>query len=378
MPTGGRFWRRLALALGGAGLALGLAEGAVRLSSHDFGAAATARLPVAYRPLDVDMGGGVMRRAGPLVWRGRPLQAFVRQLGYSPALYEDEPELEVRYDQDGFRNPPGLADWDVVLVGDSFVEAGTLADADTPAAVLAARRGLVVKALGVSGTGPRAHVRYLQSFGLAPRCRDAVLVFFEGNDVSDLLREELLALGHVVDPREAERRGRPHRSLVGHLRTTLARALADPPPDPVEADVTLGGTTFAVGLGPHPPGPLSPAAAAALGASFGEWAETARRAGLRPWIAYLPEKLRALSLAGDVRPRPGVRPLGLAPDAAELPRQVLALASASGARAIDLLPPLVAASRTGLLCYHPVVDHHLSRDGARVVGEALADALSSR
>jgi hypothetical protein len=375
VPTGGRFWKRLALALGGAGVAVALAEGAVRLSGHDFGAAATARLPPAYRPPDVDMGGGVLRRSGPLAWRGRPLQAFVRQLGYSTALYADEAELEVHHDQDGFRNPPGLADWDVVVVGDSFVESGTLADGDTPTAVLAARRGLVVKALGVSGTGPRAHVRYLRSFGLAPRCKDAVLVFFEGNDVSDLLREELHALGHIPLPREAERRGRPHRSLVGHLRATLARTLAAPPPDPVEADVTLGSNTYAVGLGGQPPGPPSAAAAAALGATLREWSDAARAAGLRPWIAYLPVKTRVLSLAGTVRPRPGVRPLALAPDAAELPRQVLSLAAASGARTLDLLPPLLAASRTGLLLYHPVVDDHLSRDGARVVGEALADAL---
>lgn len=379
MPTGGRFWRRLGLALGSACLALGLAllvgEVGVRLSGHDFGAAATARLPPAYRPPDVDMGGGVLRRSGPLAWRGRPLQAFVRQLGYPASLYADEAEIEVHHDPDGFRNPAGLADWDVVVVGDSFVESGTLADGDTPAAVLAARRGLVVKALGVSGTGPRAHVRYLRTFGLSPRCRDAVLLFFEGNDAADLLREELLSLGLTVDPREAERRARPHRSLVGHLRSTLGRALATPPPDPVEADVTLGAATYAVGMGGPPPAPLSAAAAAALGATLREWSETARQAGLRPWIAYLPVKARVLSLAGTVRPRPGVRPLGLAPDAAELPRQLLALMSASGARTIDLLPPLVAASRTGLLLYHPVVDDHLSRDGARVVGEALAGAL---
>ena len=51
------------------------------------------------------------------------------------------------------------------------------------------RLGVRVKNLGVSGTGGFSHAAYLKHYGVAPSTSDAVLVFFEGNDLKDLVRE---------------------------------------------------------------------------------------------------------------------------------------------------------------------------------------------
>ena len=118
------------------------------------------------RALDLFCGGGGSS------WGARAAGAEV-VCGVDASAYADEPEVEVRYDADGLRNPPDLAAWDVAVVGVSFIEAGTVADADTPTAVLASRLGLVVKNVGVSHTGPRSHVRLLRELG-----ND--IVFFEG------------------------------------------------------------------------------------------------------------------------------------------------------------------------------------------------------
>lgn len=368
---------RALAALAALGLAALAAEGVARACGVDFAARSLARVPVYYRKPDVPLDGapGVFRRAGPHEWRGRPLTGFCLALGVDPSAYRDEAEVALRYDRDGFRNAPDLAAWDVALVGDSFVEAGTLADEATPGAALAAALGLVVKSLGVSHTGTRAHAAYLERFGRSPRCKEAVLVFFEGNDPADLLREELAGLG--LDPDASERTPRPHRSALGAARVALLKALQRPR-DAVDADVTVGATTWPVDLGRAPPraSELSPATRAALSAALRGFAGVARAGGQRPWLAYAPVKARVLLEAGPVRRRDGAAPPELPAPVADLRPVVLGLAREAGfVGALDLTDALVACARSGQLPYNPVLDVHWTAAGAKAAADAIAAAL---
>ena len=40
--------------------------------------------------------------------------------------------------------------------------------------------------LGVSHTGPLTQLSYLQDYGVSPSTKHVVIVFYEGNDLSDL------------------------------------------------------------------------------------------------------------------------------------------------------------------------------------------------
>jgi hypothetical protein len=237
--------------------------------------------------------------------------------------------------------------------------------------VLGARLGLVVKNCGVSHTGTRAHARFLRELGRSPRCKHAVLSFFEGNDIEDVLREELSALGH--DPDIEERVPRRARSFIGAARLALLRA-ARPIRDVADAEVTLGARTIPVGLERPPPSAaeVGPAALAALAVHLADFAATARAAGMKPWLVYIPLKSRVLVRAGVVRRRDG----GPLPPDGDLPAVVLELARTAGLEPIDATPALVEATRAGALTHNPIADCHLTREGARLLGEAIASRLA--
>ena len=116
---------------------------------------------------------------------GRATVALCNE-GRAPVFYEAD-----RY---GFNNPDSL--WeagrvDLVMIGDSYVH-GICVD---PEAQMATRLGKRLRTLnlGVSGAGPLQELAILREYGAHQAPALVVWVFYEGNDLADLRREESAA-----------------------------------------------------------------------------------------------------------------------------------------------------------------------------------------
>jgi hypothetical protein len=97
---------------------------------------------------------------------------------------------DVEYDRNGFRNEADLTAANIVVIGDSFIEAPTMPSAQLMSTVLAHLTGRTVANLGLSAYGPQQELAVLKRYALALRPRVIVWAFYEGNDFKDLRRYE--------------------------------------------------------------------------------------------------------------------------------------------------------------------------------------------
>ena len=107
---------------------------------------------------------------------------------YHPAYGVDIEPVSYRavYDDQGFRNgATSSTAWDVVVLGDSFIEFG-LDEDDTFARRLEVLSGMKIRNLGIGGHGPFQYMKVLERYGLRPRPRYVLFCFFEGNDIADI------------------------------------------------------------------------------------------------------------------------------------------------------------------------------------------------
>lgn len=96
-------------------------------------------------------------------------------------------QWDVIYDRNGFRNPADLESADIVLIGDSFVEGLTVTYAELVTTQLARLQGTVVANLGQSTYGPLQELIVLKRYALPLHPRTVVWMFFEGNDLQDVI-----------------------------------------------------------------------------------------------------------------------------------------------------------------------------------------------
>ena len=90
------------------------------------------------------------------------------------------------YDEYGFRNGPmPKGGWDVVVLGDSYVEFGH-DEEDTFTSRLGALSGLTIRNLGTGSYSPFHYLILLKRYGLTPRPRYALFCFSETNDIADI------------------------------------------------------------------------------------------------------------------------------------------------------------------------------------------------
>ncbi len=373
-------WCLLALTL--TGLASG-AEALFRVLGHDFRrqAEALARTPPYYRKPTVPLGEVFFRREGPLTWTGPVIRQQLERLGLPADAYRDEPTVTVRYDSDGFRNDPPLGAWAVAVAGDSFVELGYLPQEELFTSLLAERLGRPVRNLGVSNTGPLTHLCYLEHFGLSPDLREAVIMFYEGNDLQDLLIEHRALERFRATGRRDYRVLRPQTSLLRALGEKWRSGGAPLPPPEVlvtnalaltrhgEVPVTLGHR-----LAPEVEPPAD--AAGALGPFLERFAAFGRAHGVRVWLAYMPCKTRVLE--GRFRwltPEDEARAVPLP---TTLPDWIAEACRAAGVHFHDLTPALREAARGGdALVFNALYDPHLNARGAAAVAASLAERLAA-
>jgi hypothetical protein len=96
-------------------------------------------------------------------------------------------QWDVTYDRNGFRNQRDLEHADIAVIGDSFVEGLTVTDAELVTSQLEAVQGEVVANLGQSTYGPLQELIVLKRYALPLHPRAVVWMFFEGNDLQDVI-----------------------------------------------------------------------------------------------------------------------------------------------------------------------------------------------
>lgn len=352
-------------------LTLLVAEGFFRVIGYDFDRQEQklSEVPIFFRQPRVPTGDVFFRREGPAVWKG-------------PVLHLGQ-KVTVHYDKLGFRNPPGLNDWEIVVVGDSFVELGHLPLAKLFTRRLGRRLGVRVKNLGVSKTGPWSQIHYLKTWGKAPSTKHAVIVFFEGNDIKDVALEANALKGFRSGGNRSYRRITPQTSLLKAATGLLTSA---PELQPERGEDQLARWTNANLYLPGLEAPsrvfswyraparrhFPPSRSEQLNQAIAAWGAAARGLDLEPWLLYMPCKNRIwhryLEFDPDVSRKIQIwKPT-------DLPLYIKELAEAEGIRFLNAVPGLLDATARGQMVFNPY-DSHLSEIGSRVLARAMAEQM---
>ena len=388
-------------------------EGACRVLEIDFEKKQKVldAFPIYYRRPSVPTGEVFFRRPGPATWQGQVIYSGLKNMSsvYWPSvapedelfideLLGDESKVTITYDKLGFRNPADLDDWDIVIVGDSYTELGHLPYEDLFTTRVGSGLGSRVKNLGVSHTGTLTHVHYLKEYGMSPSTKHAVVVFFEGNDIKDMLAEQEDLVGFRWTGQRKNLNVEKQTSFLKAIYRLARKVVtrADAPGDARaesgenEENKILPRRAFhnayfqskngelAVSAWDMPPSrdKLNPNSIGLLDRTSAEWSEIARAEGIRPWLVYMPTKRRVLHghlrFTEDALPRT----VGWQPSA-YLPELVKGLCEKNMIDYIDATPSLVRETRLGNLTYNPIYDNHLNRHGSHVVAQVIADALGS-
>jgi hypothetical protein len=114
-----------------------------------------------------------------LIWKHRP------GLSWHGRKTPDCDPIDFQTDEQGFRNPPGIRQADIVFVGDSVTEAGEVAEESTFVRKTSDLSGRSAVNLGVFGYGPQQELAVLERYGFAYRPRVVVWELTEWNDLID-------------------------------------------------------------------------------------------------------------------------------------------------------------------------------------------------
>lgn len=360
-------------------------EGFFRVSEFDFsgGEQAWHQIPPYYRQPISPTGGAFFKRPGSEQWTGQVLNTRLKQLGIFPNPYANEPVITVEYDRRGFRNPAHMSDWEIVVVGDSFTELGYLAYEQLFTSILARTLNVSVLNLGTSGTGPLAQLSYLHDYGIAASTKHTIVMFFEGNDLTDLAVEyEALVRWKETGQRDF-REFKKQPSLVRFFNEAVRRVghqlLHRNESDPVTAYFKSSEGDIPVTLKYAPPGraQLSTETMDHLHYFFRQYADYGKDHHITIWFAYLPSKLRVLH--GQLKFSPSATEELRNWQPTDLPEVISWLCHQYEIKFIDLTPALIRETRRNKqLLYNSIYDTHLNSHGSLVVGQELARHFSGQ
>ncbi len=179
-PATGRFLRllRLALATGAAVLAIGAAEGLLRLRALPLGEAAARYVHGCYEPSQP-------RRY--IHTKIRQLRLRIHRPDFEADCYFQGYSWRHRSDGFGWRNPETWQSAQVVVLGDSIVYGHGVEEEQTTPHFLRGLLGRRVVNLGVTGASPVHYLAFLRNFALPLGPRVIVVLSF-GNDLADVAK----------------------------------------------------------------------------------------------------------------------------------------------------------------------------------------------
>jgi hypothetical protein len=298
--------------------------------------------------------------------------------------------VDVAYDADGFRNPEPMEQAEIVLIGDSFVEAALIPLELALSSRLASATEQRVLNLGVSGYGPEQERRVLERYGLPKKPRWVLWFFFEGNDLIDTGRFDFRQAQRKADA--VPKRGFRERSFVVNVLWWFA-ARSQPP---LRAD-----TEYARERHCRYADAVDPSQRDVYFAFNGQQGEhieqfekvkseiraardRSEAAGANFVLFYAPVKLRILRELCEFEPGTVVE--GWQPDA--FPDTMAAFVEEAGIDYVDLTPALVRSAQAGRSPYFPDDGHwnpiahavvaHVALEHMREHGEAPPKKATSR
>jgi hypothetical protein len=370
-------------------LVFGLGEILLHFTGYDFDSrkySAWLRIPPYYRMPTNPQGEIFFRRPGPDSWTGNIIHTRAKQLGYSTDIYniyKNDPVVTIRYDSNGFRNDENLSNWHIAVAGDSFTELGYLPQEELFTSILSNLLNVPVLNLGVSYTGPLTHVSYLREFGISDTTRHLLIVFFEGNDLLDLVREYQALERWKNGGKRELRQFTTQTSLVPALLEGILLFGKKLKPksdnDLVQAFFNTSKEKFPVTLNYAPPGMSQIRANTSLMEKlhyfFKEYSSL-KNDTVTTWLAYMPCKHRVLYNFLEYSPETDIMISEWIPS--DLPVLIQELSKQYGVQFIDLTPALVSeTTKSKKLVYNSLFDSHLNRYGSEIVGHELARHLTS-
>ena len=227
-------------------------------------------------------------------------------------------------------------------------------------------------------------------YGRAPSTRIAVLVFFEGNDLKDLKREqEALDQFHSTKRRPfREVHRNPGHSFLIYVAYALSELRQTVQPDsersqPLPGSNRVNNATLRIGerdfpvtisYAPDSVKDLTGIEINLLHEAIAGWGETARELGMEPVLAFMPCKHRVfhehLEFHTDADPSLSRW------QPSDFPADIQALCEANSVQFVNLTTNLVTATNNGTIVYNRIWDTHLNKDGAAVVAETLTKTLA--
>ena len=339
------------------------------------------KTPPYYRQPIVPTGEVFFRHAGPEEWTGQVLNTRLSQLHILPNPYTNEPVITVKYNKEGFRNPDDISDWNVVVTGDSFTELGYLRDEELFTTILGEILKVGVLNLGTSYTGPLTQLSYLRDYGISGSTQHAIIGFFEGNDLEDLVTE-YKALIHWQesgqrDYREFKSQPSLVRAVYKLLENPVRRIIK--PTHYVNAYFKSLQGDIPVTLACTPPGSsnISEDTLNYLKYFLNEYARFGMERRVTVWLAYMPTKRRVLH--GQIEFSDSTPEMFRNWQPTDLPELVSELCDQYGVKFIDLTPALIKETQNKAhLVYNSIYDTHLNWIGSRVVARELARHLATQ
>lgn len=288
-------------------------------------------------------------------------------------------QVDIQYDQHGFRNNHDLIAAKVLAIGDSFIEAGIVPQEQTLPMRLAADLRAPVANLGQSGYGPQQELVVLQRFGLKLDPELVLWFFFEGNDLLDTARYQQVS--QTWEATIQAQNGFKSRSFTRNALFFAGELFAGSSPADGEearrrsctltsahgtADQTLYFGYNAAPLTANDLASLSVAEGALLEANAATVAS-----GAKFVLVFVPITYRVYHDLCDYPPDGYGRTWQLS----DLPTRLGAWAAANNIAYLDLTPPLRAAAANGELVYFTDDGHWNSAGNA--VGAAAVEQLAA-
>lgn len=287
--------------------------------------------------------------------------------------------FDVRYDRRGFRNERDVAQAEIAVIGDSFVEAPMAPAEVLMTTLLEGLQGKPVANFGMSGYGPQHELVVLKRHVLPLEPSSIVWIFYEGNDLSDVQAYEGLTAHAAEFVHSPWERSFMKNALWGALRVWEHRPCT-PRPQLAKQYATIrtsDGSRKKIYFwdGGQALGANDLVALQKTGRMLAEAYRLSRDRNIRFVVVFAPVQYRVYHGTSSV-----VEESEAITDWAvnDLPERLLRIAGdiSSEIQFLDLTPIFQRHAANGALLFLPD-DMHWSPDGHRVVAEAIHELLAT-